>query len=66
MMSWLEEGKFPGARKVGGATSPWVIPAEDVEAVRVERVADLKRQMARIARPVEEYRELYEVEVSLD
>lgn len=44
MMEWIKEGKrFPGARQDEPdiATSPWLIPAEDVERVRQARIAEL-------------------------
>ncbi len=33
---WINEGRFPNAFKTGEGTAPWLIPAEDVDALRKE------------------------------
>ncbi len=53
MMAWLDGGRFAGARQVQDfPTAPWYIPADSVEAVRQELIADLERQIRRISVPV--------------
>ena len=53
MMAWLEGERFSGAYKLTEfTTAPWYIPADSVEAVRQELIADLERQIRRISVPV--------------
>lgn len=64
MMKWIDEGKFPGAEKSGdGTTDPWLIPAEEVERVRQERVAELE---SRIEELKEQRRLIESAKIQLD
>ncbi len=55
IMAWLEEGKFPGSFKAEGPTAPWSLPVSEVEKIRLEKVADLERQLRRISIPAHEF-----------
>jgi DNA-binding transcriptional MerR regulator len=49
--AYLSRGLLRG-RKAGGGTSPWLIPADEVERLRQQRVKELKTQLAAISEPV--------------
>ena len=55
MMAWIEEGRFPGAEKGENPRDPWLIPVDDVEKVRLQLIADLHTQLAKISRPAMDY-----------
>jgi len=45
ILRWLADGRFPNAKKESGVTGEWNIPRQDIEAIRQELVADLRRQI---------------------
>ncbi len=47
----LDTGKLPG-EKIGDNTNPWLIPADEVERLRKERVSWLLERMQAISTPV--------------
>jgi excisionase family DNA binding protein len=51
IMSYLESGKLTG-RKTGNSTSPWLIPADEVEELRQEKIRKLKAKIESISGPV--------------
>lgn len=63
MMNWLKRGRFPNALKQEGETNPWLIPVEDVEAVRIEEIADLERRIRAISKPASTYQITYAAHV---
>jgi len=52
-LSRYVRGKKVVARQDGDTTTaPWLIPAEEVERLRVQRLAELQQEIAKISRPV--------------
>lgn len=52
-LSAYVRGKKVVARQDGETvTAPWLIPAEEVERLRVQRLAELQQEIAKISRPV--------------
>ena len=49
--AWLNRGKLKG-RRVGGDGTPWLIPANEVEKIRLARVEALQAQIEKINTPV--------------
>lgn len=54
MLTWINDG-YIDADKSRGRTAPWLIPAEEVERVRLVRIADLQEQINEISQSVEEF-----------
>jgi predicted DNA-binding transcriptional regulator AlpA len=46
VLKWLADDRFPNAKKGEGVTSEWDIPREDIEAIRQDRINDLRRQIS--------------------
>lgn len=54
IMEWLDSGVFVGAKKLSESpTAPWYIPADEVERLRLHRIAELERQIEKISVPAE-------------
>jgi excisionase family DNA binding protein len=51
IMAYLESGRLNG-RKTGEETSPWLIPADEVEELRQERIRKLNAKIKAISDPV--------------
>lgn len=51
VLSMLGNGKMQG-RKLDGVTTPWLVPALEVERVRQEQVSRLLQRMQAISKPV--------------
>ena len=51
IMAYLKDGKLTG-RKTGDATSPWLIPADEVERLRLDQVRKFKEKLKSISEPV--------------
>ena len=49
--AWLNRGKLQGKR-VGAKGTPWLIPSDEVERVRLQRVAVLQTELDSISKPV--------------
>ena len=49
--AYITRGKLTG-RKTGNSTSPWLIPAEQVERLRLKRIARLQEQIHSISEPI--------------
>lgn len=46
LMKWIDAGKISNAKKEGdGSTDPWLLPAEEVERLRQERVRELDEKI---------------------
>lgn len=55
-MAWLASGKFPNAEK-DSITGWWLIPVDDVEAIRQKLIKQHERSLKRIAVPAIEFLE---------
>lgn len=51
VLAMLGNGKIQG-RKLDGVTTPWLVPASEVERVRQEQVSRLLQRMQAISHPV--------------
>lgn len=54
LLTWIKSG-YIKASKSAGAKGPWLIPAEEVEAKRKERIAALEEEIKALSRSVEEF-----------
>ena len=54
LLSWIKSGHIK-ASKSAGIKGPWLIPAEEVEAKRIERIAALQQEIDALSKSVEEF-----------
>lgn len=48
LMKWIDQGRFKGVEKEPGNTGVWLIPADEVERVRQERLDELNAERLEI------------------
>lgn len=51
IMAWIRNGKL-AATKTGVKTAPWLVPGQEVERVRKERIAELTAELEILRQPI--------------